>query len=186
MIIFVDGIQNVGKTTLVSNCKYRHNRFPFNEYLDFFKLNKDDLKGFQLGKDLGMLFGLQYSKEDIIFDRGPLSTIFYSLKEERYGENTLSVVLNFFKTLSRYKKCRFVWIDKSNDKQKNKRNHNDGFDYLNDEEDPKKGEIINTMFSLAKTAGVRIYKFVNDYSIKLKQNYHNFNDFLEGLINEHY
>ena len=41
-------------------------------------------------------------------------------------------------------------------------------------------------FSLAKTAGVIIYKFVNDYSIKLKQNYHNFNDFLEGLINEHY
>lgn len=186
MIIFVEGAQGVGKTTLINSCKYKHRRFPFNEYLEQFKLKStDNLNGFQLGKDLGMLFALQFVKENIIFDRGPLSTVFYSLKEYRFGEETNNIVFNFLKEISKYQKISFIWIKKVNSKSKIKRDHNDGFDYLDDENDSNKNKLFEIIKMFANYTNINIKVFENDFSKKLKSNIHNFNNLLEETINEH-
>ena len=184
MIIFIDGYQNTGKTTLIKNCKYKHGRFPFNQYLELFK-GAMDINGYQLTKDLGICFMSQFVKDNIILDRGPLSTIFYSLKENRYGHATPAVMTKFVSALKEYKNCRYVFVKKINDKTQEKRIHNDGFDYLDDDNDEKKDELLNQMVVASEIAGLKIYIFENDFSLSLKQNFHRFNDFLEGIINEH-
>ena len=187
MNIFIDGFQNTGKTTLIENCKFKHNRFPFNQYLEEFNLsnNRDCLNGFQIGKDLGILFGLQYSKQNVIFDRGPFSTIFYSLKEMRFNENTTTILIKFISELKKYENCKYVFVKKINSKGEEKRNHQDGFDYLNDDEDQEKEKLLEQIIFTAKKFGVEINIFENDFSLSLKTNYHRFNDFLEGLLNEY-
>lgn len=186
MIIFIDGYQNCGKTTLIEKCKYKHNRFPFNQYLNKFNLyTKNELNGFQFGKDLGMLFGLQYVNENIIFDRGPLSSVYYSLKENRYGESTHKIIFDFLKEISQYNNIKFVFIKKINDKQNIKRLHNDGFDYLNDDHDLEREYTFDEMNYLAKSAGIKINTFINDYSKPLNENQIEFDRLLEELINEH-
>lgn len=183
MIIFVDGYQNVGKSEMVDNCKYKHNRFPFNQYLDELKL---DLNNYQLGKDLGMVFMSNFIKDNVILDRGPLSTVFYSLKENRYGDKTVEMMIRFLEQIKPYKNCRFVWVNKINDNDQLPRIHEDGFDYLDDDHDNKKEETFVFMLKLLDYVGIDVHIFENDFSVKLKQNYHRFNNFLEGLINEHH
>lgn len=188
MIIFVDGFQNTGKTSLIENCGYKHNRFPFNQYLDKYQLNenKERLNGYQLGKDLGILFGLQYTDKNLVFDRGPFSTIFYSLKEKRYGENTNDIVAYFLQDLREYKeKCKYIFVIKCNDKGNNERIHNDGFDYLNDDNDPNKEKILQIMLLGARIARLDIRIFINDFSKPLEENQKEFNKLLEEMMNEH-
>lgn len=182
MIIFVDGFQNTGKTTLIDNCKYKHNRFPFNQYLDELRL---DLNNYQIGKDLGMCFISQFVKDNIVLDRGPLSTVFYSLKENRYGDKTTEIMVRFLTQIKQYQNCKFVWVKKINSACDQTRIHEDGFDYLDDDNDPKKDEIFTFMLKLCDYVAIDVYIFENDFSKKLKQNYHIFNALLEGLFNEH-
>lgn len=183
MVIFVDGFQNVGKSTLIDNCKYRHNRFPFNQYMDMFELK--DINGFQIGKDLGILFGLQYAKDTVVFDRGPFSTIFYSLKEKRYGDKTEEMMFKFMSELKNYQNARYVFVKKKNADPGFVRNHGDGFDYLDDERDEGKDALLDSILGAAKKAGLEVKVFENDFSIKIKRNIHKFNDLLEELSNEH-
>ena len=185
MIVFVDGFQNTGKTTLVQSCKYKHNRFPFNQYLDLFGLSKEALNGFQIAKDLAMMFGLQYSKENLVFDRGPLSTAFYSLKENRYGPDTPEVMVKFLKEVNSFKGFKYVFVTKKNAADGFLRTHADGFDYLNDENDPDKESLLWSVADQAQALGMKISFFENDFSKKPKQNIHVFNDLLERLMNEH-
>ena len=182
MNIFIDGFQNTGKSTLIDNCNFKHNRFPFNQYMDEFSL---DINTYQIGKDLGILFGLQYNEEPVIFDRGPFSTIFYSLKENRYGNKTIEIVFKFLKEIATFKNCRFVWIKKINNKESIIREHNDGFDYLDDENDLEKDKLLDQIIQMAESVGIKLYIFENDFSISLKENYHRFNNLLGELINEY-
>ena len=184
MVIFIDGWQNTGKSTLIENCKYKHSRFPFNQYLDLLDL-KNDINGYQLGKDLGILFLSNFLKDPLVLDRGPFSTIFYSLKEKRYGENTELILAKFLKELTNYKNCRFVFVVKKNETNPQERIHNDGFDYLNDDKDPEKEKLLKEIVKAAQNYGIKIYIFENDYSLSLKTNYHRFNDFLEGIFDEY-
>lgn len=185
MVIFVDGFQNTGKTTLVDACKYRHNRFPFNQYLDMFNLGKEALSGFQLAKDLAMMFGLQYSKENLVLDRGPLSTVFYSLKENRYGPATNEMMVKFLKEVNSFKGFRYVFVTKKNAADSFLRNHADGFDYLDDDNDANKDALLWSIADQAASLGMKISFFENDFSRKLKQSIHDFNDLLERLMHEH-
>lgn len=184
MVVFVDGFQSCGKTTLIDGCKYKHNRFPFNQYMDMFELS--DINGFQLGKDLGILFALQYTKENVVFDRGPFSTVFYSLKENRYGDKTPELMTKFVSELKSFKNCAYVFVVKKNAPKDYFRFRGDGFDYLNDEDDPEKEGLLNAIVLQAKSLGIKIHLFENDFSEKVKQNLHRFNDLLEGLMNEHH
>lgn len=186
MTIFVDGFQNTGKTTLINGCKYRHNRFPFNQYLDLFGLGKEDMNGFQLAKDLGIMFGLQYSKETLVLDRGPFSTVFYSLKENRYGDKTAETMMAFLKEISSFKGFGYVFVVKKNAPLSLERKHGDGFDYLDDENDVSKLALLESIVEAAKKIGIEVKIFENDFSLKIKQNLHKFNKLIEELSNEHY
>ena len=181
MIIFIDGFQNTGKSTLINNCKYKHSRFPFNQYLDELPMN---LNTYQFGKDFGICFAAQFIKDNVVLDRGPLSTVFYSLKENRFGENTLDMVFKFLQLIKQNKGYKFVWLKKINDNGI-ERKHDDGFDYLDDDNDEKKEEIFTQMMNLCAYVGIKVHVFTVDFSKKEKQNFHLFNDFLEGLFNEH-
>lgn len=183
MIVFVDGFQSCGKTTLISRCKHISNRFPFNQYLDLFEL--EDLKGFQIAKDLGIMFGLQYAKADIVLDRGPLSTIFYSLKERRYGDKTEETMMKFLKEVASFKGFRYVFLKKKNAKPSGPRMHGDGFDYMNDDGDAEKDEILAAIVSDAKRFGMRVEVFENDFSSSIESNSRRFNDMIERLMDEH-
>ena len=182
MIIFIDGWQGSGKTTLIENCKYKHGRFPFNQYLNKFDLDINDL---QITKDLAILFTSQFIKDNVILDRGPFSTIYYSLKEDRYGKDTPLQMMKFMKELREYNNCQFVWIFKTNDNSLQPRKHNDGFDYLNDDEDPNKEKLLQSIFDTAQNLGIMIHTFEVDFSLKEKDNVKRFNDFLEGIIYEY-
>lgn len=183
MIIFVDGFQNTGKTTLLDNCKYKHDRFPFNQYLDKFGLNAE-INGFQIGKDLGILFGLQFTNENIVFDRGPLSTIFYSLKEDRYGKDTAKVIVKFLIELKKYPNCKYIFVKKINDPKQVERNHSDGFDYLDDDNDPEKDNILDMMRNICYHQ-IDMVIFENDFSDTIEHNSERFNALLEVLMDEH-
>lgn len=184
MNIFIDGFQTTGKSTLIEKCDFKYNRFPFNQYLDSLDL-KNDLNGFQIGKDLGMLFALQYNKENVIFDRGPFSTIFYSLKENRFGNKTPEILTKFLSEISKFKNCEYVFVVKKNNKENIKREHNDGFDYLNDDDDKEKENILQDIVNTAKQFGINIHIFTNDFSKSLDDNIYNFNKLLEELTNEY-
>ena len=187
MIVFVDGFQNTGKTSLIEGCSYLHNRFPFNQYLEDYDLlnKKEELNGFQLAKDLGILFASRYIKHNVVFDRGPFSTIFYSLKENRYDDNTPEVIMKFLVEISKFENCEYVFVTKKNEKQNNKREHNDGFDYLDDDNDLEKENILENIIKASKLIGIKLHIFENDFSKSLQQNIEDFNKFLRGLENEH-
>lgn len=186
MNIFVDGFQNTGKTTLIEKSDFKFNRFPFNQYLDLFELkSQDNLNAYQIAKDLGILFGLQYNKENVIFDRGPFSTIFYSIKENRYGEKTLELMMKFLKEISKFKNCKYVFVVKKNEDKSIKREHNDGFDYLNDDEDQEKYKLLDYIVNAAKSFGIEISIFTTDFAKPLEDNIYYFNRLLGELTNEY-
>lgn len=185
MVFIVEGLQNVGKSSLIKALKYKTDRFSFNEYLDEFKLNTyGELNAFQIGKDLGILFGLNFlSKEEIvILDRGPISTMFYSIKEARKlsKEGTLPFFLN---EIHKFKNIHYICVNKINDKFKNKRNKKDGFDYLNDNElDKYNFKLLEE--TLIKS-GLKIYHFNNDFSKSIEENAKQLEILIEDIINEH-
>lgn len=184
MNIFVDGFQNTGKTTLLEGSKYNSCRFPFNQYLDAFNLKtKEELNGFQIGKDLGILFALNYSTTDIqLFDRGPFSTLYYSLKENRWDGDMIRFN-NFLSVLAKAKNCRYVFVYKRNGEGIT-REHNDGFDYLNDDEDPNKYGDLERIRYLAAKKGIKLYLFENDFSQSIEENVKRFDNLIETIIRE--
>lgn len=186
MIIFVDGFQNTGKTTLIAGSNRIYDRFPFNQYLTGYELEgkKEELNGFQLGKDLGILFALKYTNYDLVFDRGPFSTIFYSLKENRYGDQTIDVLARFIMDIKDYKNYKYIFVVKKNNKL-TERKHNDGFDYLNDDLDENKEKILKDIMNTCKLFKIDIRIFENDFSKSVEDNQKEFNKLLEEMIDEH-
>lgn len=178
-IVFVDGSQGVGKSTLISGLStltptYVY-KFPFSDYSKAFNLkSKESLKGFQLGKDLATLYfmGKAYTVQPYpqVVDRGPLSTAYYSLTT---GRMTEAEVEEFFKIMSEMvEHFSFVFIKPKN--QTNFiRDKKDGFDRLKAlEVDPDKA--IETIVLLAKKYRIPLKVFENDFSVDIKKNVNNF------------
>ena len=178
-IIFVDGSQGVGKSTLISGISTRTPtyiyKFPFSDYSKTFNIkSKESLKGFQLGKDLATLYFMSkaYTPQPYpqVVDRGPLSTAYYSLTTGRMSELEVE---EFFKIMSEMvEHLSFVFI-----KPKNQvsfvRDRGDGFDGLKSAEvDPDKA--IDTIVSLAKKYRIPLKVFENDFSVDIKKNVNNF------------
>lgn len=81
MLICVEGIGGIGKTTLIQNSDYKnlYYHYPFvdNSKLKFFK-NKKALMGMTMGKDLDIIqFHKSRPKINTIIDRSFLSTLVY-------------------------------------------------------------------------------------------------------------
>ena len=179
MFVFIEGFQNVGKTTLIINSGYKDYRFGFVKYLDMFDLkNKDSLNGFQIGKDLGMLFlsDFCYKNKNLIIDRGPLSTFYYSIKENRWNDS--NYIDNYLKEISNFKNIRFIWVTKINDNQKKKRNRQDGFDFINDDEEDYDSRI-KELKDYCNKYNIKFDIFKNDYSKPIKENCKEFRKMIE-------
>lgn len=161
MLIFVEGFQGVGKTTLLESSGYSYNHFPFAYYVKEFGFKDEKLTGFQFGKDLGILYALRNINLPLLFDRGPFSSVYYSLKEKRCSEEFLR---SYLKEISKYKDCKYLFIQKVNGLASSERKRSDGFDYLNDENDSKKEERFEQMKNLANEYGIKFHFFENDFS----------------------
>lgn len=106
-IFFIDGPQMSGKSTLIEFLEKTTNglvyKFDFSEFFKNFNLDKSkDIWGFQIGKDFAILSLLEKinSKQKIFIDRGPFSSIYYSLLFNREKEE---IVLKYFDYLKKYK-----------------------------------------------------------------------------------
>lgn len=185
MFVFIEGFQNVGKTTLINAAGYYDLRFGFVKYLDEFNLKeRDSLNGFQIGKDLGMLFlsDFCYKTKNLVIDRGPLSTLYYSIKEKRWPSE--EYVRSYLKEISSFKKARYIWVTKINDNTNHKRDRKDGFDFINDDEENYKYRI-EQLKKYCKEYGIYFEVFVNDYSKSPKENAKRLRALIEGRKNEH-
>lgn len=184
MVIFVDGFQNTGKTTLVENSSFPHDSFPFTENIQALGLDTKHIPGYQLGKDLGMLFAFSKMDKNLLIDRGPLSSILYSLKEMRFEEETFSVLRSFADILAKEKNAKFIFVTKSG-MAPTKREHHDGFDYLDDDNDPNMRKYLSQLQEILDEAGVRVTFFTNDFSKSEKENSIRFDSIVRKIFYEH-
>ena len=176
-IVFIDGSQCVGKTTLIEGLTNRTPvkvlKFPFADYTKLFNLS-DDIRGFQLGKDLSALYFISNSDlgvdYPVVVDRGPLSTAYYSLTT---GRMSLEEIDSLFKVLSGYSdKFSFVLVTAKNQKPI-ERIRNDGFDELKSSEiDPEKA--VSVIKELADKHRVPVKFFENDFSVEISDNIRKF------------
>lgn len=180
MFVFIDGFQNVGKTTLITESGYKDYRFGFVKYIDTFDLkDKNSLNGFQIGKDFGMLYlsNLCYKNKNLIIDRGPLSTLYYSVKENRWPSE--EYMNRYLKELSYYKNVRFIWVTKINDNSNHRRNRQDGFDFINDDLEDYEARI-KELKEYCSRYKIKFDIFTNDYSKHIDDNCKAFRRLIEG------
>lgn len=189
MIVFIDGEQLSGKSTLIDilSKEYRFisNRFPFDLHVNHFKLNeKDLLNGFQIGKDLGILFALGAisPKNNFVFDRGPFSTIYYSLLDNRMSNEQ---ILSFADEMSKYD---FIYVFVKGINQHNSlkiRAKKDGFDDLKEKEISEGDAITFLLQQLAEKYHLKYLTFYNDFSLPPEKNASNLIRLLKEIENEH-
>ena len=189
MIVFIDGEQLSGKSTLIDVLSKEYgfisNRFPFDLHVNHFKLNeKDLLNGFQIGKDLGILFALNAisPKNDFVFDRGPFSTIYYSLLDSRM---TNEQILSFADEMSNYD-FTYVFVRGINQhKSLSNRTKEDGFDNLKEMEISEGEGVCLLLEELANKYKLKYLTFYNDFSLSPEQNASNLVRLLKEIENEH-
>lgn len=168
-IFFIDGPQMSGKSTLIEflekTTKGLVYKFDFSEFFKNFNLDKSkDIWGFQIGKDFAILSLLEKinSNQKIFIDRGPFSSIYYSLLFNRQKEE---IVLKYFDYLKKYK-FSYIFILPLN-RKKMKRVKKDGFDGL--DEDYNK-EIIEKINKISKDKEIKFKVFYNDFSKSIEEN----------------
>lgn len=183
MIIFIDGPQCVGKTTLidylVNKYGFKKYKFDFSKYTKLFNIEENsDLRNFQIGKDFSMLYWLselENSNEKIIIDRGPLSSIYYSHLLNRMNEKDLKT---YFDLISEFKNIKFILLFAKNKKEEIKRNKKDGFDNLSKEINEK---TINFIINNCKNKNINLNIFYNDFSKNINLNGENLNYLIRSL-----
>lgn len=180
MVIFIDGPQLSGKTTLIEGVKRatKKLKFPFGEISKDLGFSNQEsvLKGFQVGKDLSALYFISSlvdkDKEDILVDRGPFSSIYYSLAKERM---TLKEVSNFSEKVAEFGgDFRYIFVLPKN-RPALKRNKFDGFDGLDSFIDPIAQHLIKVVAD-ANRLDCRL--FFNDFSKPIEENVKKFERFI--------
>lgn len=172
MVIFIDGPQLTGKSSLIEYLKKEYNykdyKFEFSKFSKLFNIKKKkDLKNYQLGKDLSLTYilnSLTKDKDKILIDRGVMSSIYYSLllKRMKYKE-----VIKLLDIIKEYKNLKFVFIISKNKNINLKRNKKDGFDKLSKKQD---FEILRLMIRLCKERNINFNIFYNDFSKNIEYN----------------
>lgn len=179
MLIEISGMQKAGKSTLIEGLTFNYNwyKFPMGGVCKYF-----DIKPtweMQISKDIAMLtFYEQVVKcseaDDIpsISDRGPLSTIFYSILFKRANEFQIE---QFVKFLSNWKTdWKPVWVEAINQPVL-VREKDDNFNHLQDGLDVNEVKLAKQkMFGLLDKYGIRYKIITNDFSQSIEENQDNF------------
>lgn len=186
-VIFIDGPQQVGKSTLIEGLSNKYGwrvlKFPFSKYSSLFGLSsKEELKGFQLGKDLSAMYWLsQFAdcEEVVLVDRGPLSSAYYSITDKRMSGAEVSKLIKELASFG--SNFKYFFITSCGDKDKvDKRSKNDGFDELD-----LGTEDIDAVLKIGSDAfwsGIDFHLFCNDFSLSPEENYLRLGEIIEGVI----
>ena len=182
MLIEISGMQKAGKSTLIEGLTFNFNlyKFPMGPVCKYFGIKPT--WEMQVAKDISTLeFYSQVIKaseaDDIptISDRGPLSTIFYSIL---FNRTSLDNVKDFVKYLaSNYPTdWRPVWVVGVNQPDTVGRTKNDGFDKLQDGLDSAEVDIASkTMFNILEENHIKPTIFYNNFKLGVEKSQENFN-----------
>lgn len=182
MLIEISGMQKAGKSTLIEGLTFNFNlyKFPMGPVCKHFCIKPT--WEMQIAKDISTLeFYSQVVKlseaDDIptISDRGPLSTIFYSIL---FNRTRLDNVKDFVKFLaSNYPTdWRPVWVECVNQPDTVGRMKNDGFDDLQTDLDQVKVvEARETMFNILNENHIHPTVFCNNFELGVEKSQENFN-----------
>lgn len=170
MIYFVDGPQLAGKSSLiddlVKNKNFKKFKFEFGKYSKLFDIKgKKSITHFQIGKDLASLYWIDKinQEENILIDRGIISSIYYSMLLNRMNQENIS---KYFDIMEEYKNFKYIFIFPKNN-LKMVRNKNDGFDNLSKKQDFK---ILNYIEKELKKRNIYFKVFYNDFNKSINQN----------------
>ena len=186
-VIFIDGPQLSGKSTLIQGLANKYGwkvyKFPFSRYSSELELStKEELKGFQLGKDLASMYWIKSlgmaSDEVILIDRGPFSSIYYSLTEGRMSNE---LVHRFIRELSEFgNNFTYIFVTANGRPGDLVRNKEDGFDGLDKSEENI--EAICSLSSMAFWNNLNLKLFVNDFSVSIEENLNNLIKIVEEVL----
>ena len=170
MITIIDGVQLVGKSTLIKELEkynYYSYKFEFGKYTKLFNIDNKKIGPFQLGKDLSMLYWLRLSNplSQIIVDRGVFSTIYYSLLFNRLPKEDIINLLNIIS--EDYKDYKFIFIIPINKQVELIRNKDDNFNNLSKEID---FDILSFIEKECYNRGIKFTVFANDFTTPIKDN----------------
>ena len=181
MLIEVSGMQKAGKSTLIEGLTFNFNlyKFPMGGICKCFGIQPT--WEMQIAKDISTLeFYSQVVKiseaDDIptISDRGPLSTIFYSLLFKRAKEEQVEQFVEYL--ANNYPTdWKPVWVEGVNQTNDVRRLKNDGFDHLQDNVTHLDVELSKaTMLNLLEKHGIKPVIFCNNFNDGIKQSRDNF------------
>lgn len=180
MVIFIDGPQLSGKTTLIEGVKRatKKLKFPFGEISKDLGFSNQELvlKGFQVGKDLSALYFISSlvdkEKGDLLVDRGPFSSIYYSLAK---GRMTLKEVADFSEKVAEFgRDFRYIFVLPKN-RPSMRRDKFDGFDGLDSFIDPVAPHFIKVVADINR---LDYRLFFNDFSKPIEENVKEFENFI--------
>ena len=176
MLIEISGMQKAGKSTLIEGLTFNFNlyKFPMGGVCKQFGIKPT--WEMQIAKDISTLeFYSQVVKiseaDDIptITDRGPLSTIFYSILFKRAS---LDQIKEFVKYLANYRTdWRPIWIEGVNQPNMLGRSKADGFDTLQDGLDMI--DVVDareTMLSILNENDITVHLLYNNFKNSIKEN----------------
>lgn len=185
MIAFVEGVQLSGKSTLIENTNLKHIKFNFSKYSLLFNIEDiKSLRTFQIGKDMSMLYMLQFlnkKRKILLIDRGPISSLYYSILLNRFNEDDIKHYIN---ELAKYNYTYwFIYpVNKdANNKEENIRNKNDNFNDLNKEVND---EVLNKIKNLCLENGIKFYIYYKYFNKSIKYNSKHFEKNLKLIMKE--
>ena len=188
MLIEISGMQKAGKTTLIEGLtfEYNHYKFPMGTVCKYFEIQPT--WEMQIAKDISTmeLYDQLVLVSDIcdtptISDRGPLSTIFYSLLFKRASDEQIE---RFVKFLSGYRFWRPVWVDSINQPVMN-REKNDNFDKLQDGLDDNEVKLAKQkMFGLLDKYHKPYKIIINDFNNTVEENQQKFDQELIKIVRD--
>ena len=173
MIYFIDGPQQVGKTTLIEGLKtigMKAFKFPFGSISKEFNLTSNEaIKGLQIGKDLSGLYFIKSLVEEgteALIDRGPLSTLYYSILKNRM---TPEEITNFAMKVGEYGKDHtYIFMVPKNRGDLASRVKGDGFDDKGLE--AVSWEAVCELYNLCQKAGLKFIILENDFARSIEEN----------------
>lgn len=181
MILFIDGPQGAGKSTLIDYLVEKKNfkkyKFDFSKYSQAFKINQNSkLKNYQIGKDFATLYWLKElanSEDNIVIDRGVMSSIYYSYSYKRMSKKE---ILIYFNLLEDFKNFKFMFILPK--KRTNFiRNKEDGFDSLDINEYDT--DTIDFIINNSNERNIDFDVFYNNFTKSIEENGERLIDYLK-------
>lgn len=174
MLIEISGMQKAGKSTIIDGLTFNHRfyKFPMGGVCKEFGVKPT--WELQIAKDIStmelykqMLDVIHDDHLPTITDRGPLSTIFYTLLFKRASDEDVE---KFVKYLSAYPFWWPVWVEGINQPELT-REKTDGFDSLQDGLDANLVKATKQkMFALLDKYGIPVIIHYNDFAQSIEKN----------------